>query len=385
MRPSIPARRLTLLPLLATTLAACGTPPVPPVANIQPNIARPVVTVPSATSVPPTAIPSPTESPTSVPTATMIPPTPEPTPTPADVSLVTGENSFARGMIKQRPWMVMIDNHADAYPQSGLDQAAMVFEGLAEYGVTRFIALYQDGVSPEVNEIGPVRSTRLYFAQWAMGFHPVYAHAGGSPDGVQLAETTDQFINFEALRERSYTWRDTRRRAPHNLYTKSALLRTFATDKGVADLELPDGGYLFDHVAPASPVEVSTIDYYFLDHTSRAGFRFDPATNRYYRVMRGQLHTDRVTHEQLWTRNVVVMQINEAARPGDEKRRIDQEVVGSGPARVFIAGRSVDATWRKDSDAAPLRFYDSGDNEIVFNVGPIWVAAIASMDRLSAR
>lgn len=387
--PCLSFRRLTLLSLLAATLVACGGPPSVPVAQleqttsacgVQQDQAGCASPKPIPTSEPTaTAAPTPTDepSPTSQPTATQ-----EPTPTP-DVSAVTGENTFARGALSKRPWMVMIDNHPDAYPQSGMNQAAVVFEGLAEYGITRFIALYADGVTPNVKEIGPVRSTRLYFAQWAMGFHPVYAHAGGSPDGVQLAETTDQFVNFEALNLKTFTWRDSRRLAPHNLYTSSDLLRSFAESKGVSDFSEADVGYLFNNIPAASPVEAASVSYFFLDRSSRAGFSYDPASNGYHRVMRGQAHIDRVTGQQLWTRNVVVMQVNEAARAGDAKQRIDQEVVGSGPVQIFMAGRRVDGTWRKDSEAAPLRFYDASGSEIVFNAGPIWIAAIPTFERLT--
>lgn len=384
MRRFMSAQRFTLLPLLATGLAACGGPPSPPVANVQPVVASAVAAAPTATLAP-TATTTPTTVPTTVPTATIVPtdaPTPEPTPTP-DVSLVADAYSFARGTVVNRPWMVMIDNHPNAYPQSGLGEASMVFEGLAEYGITRFVALYNDGVSPELNEIGPVRSTRVYFAQWAMGFQPIYAHAGGSPDGVALAESTDQFVNFEALRENNYTWRDNRRLAPHNLYTKSDLLRSFANNKGVRALDDPKAGYLFDNLAPAATVDASTIDYYFKDTSSRAGFRYDPATNAYSRVMRGQPHIDRVTGNQLSTRNVVVMEVAGADRIGDDKQRIDQEVIGSGAARIFTAGRNVSATWRKESAEAPLRFYTEDGAEFVFNAGQIWVAAIPSLDRLT--
>ncbi len=277
----------------------------------------------------------------------------------------------------------MIDNHPDAYPQSGLDRAAVVFEGLAEYGVTRFVALYADGVTPEASEIGPVRSTRVYFAQWAMGFHPVYAYAGGSPDGVALAQTTDQLVSFDALSELSYVWRDSLRIAPHNLYTSSAMLRRFADDKAVRALADTENGYLFESIAPDDAAEAHAIDYYFLDRGSRAGFHYDAASNGYQRVMRGAPHRDRITDKQLWTRNVVVMQVSESARQGDAQQRIDQQVVGSGPARVFIAGRSMEATWRKEAEGTPLRFYDSTGQELVFNAGPIWIAAIPTFEHLT--
>lgn len=374
-------RRFTLLTLCGLSLVACANPATPPAVTLSTQTPLTVAfDIPTATTLP-TATALPTA--TTVPTTTS---TPVPTATPFGASsAVTGENSFARGAITARPWMVMIDNHPDAYPQSGMDRASMVFEGLAEYGLTRFIALYQDDGTGEIGEIGPVRSTRLYFAQWAMGFHPIYAHAGGSPDGVQLVESTDQLINFEALRQPRYTWRDATRIAPHNLYTNATMLRSFARDKAVPAYDESDIGYLFDNILAASPVETSQLDYFFLDTGSRAGFRYDAVTNGYYRVMRGRPHVDRITGQQLWTRNVVVMQVNEATRPGDDKQRIDQEVIGSGPARVFLAGRSLDVTWRKERADMPLRFYDANDVEVVFNAGPIWIAAIPTMDRLTTQ
>src|SRR6185369_11335241 len=104
---------------------------------------------------------------------------PQPSATAAPSSVApTGAPGLARGALTQRPIIVMIDNHPDAYPQAGLDHAAVVFEALAEFGVTRFMAVYAPGITPAAKQIGPVRSTRLYFAQWAMGFHALYGHAG---------------------------------------------------------------------------------------------------------------------------------------------------------------------------------------------------------------
>ncbi|PMP81673.1 MAG: DUF3048 domain-containing protein, partial [Roseiflexus castenholzii] len=95
--------------------------------------------------------------------------------------------AFERGTITRRPYVVMIDNHPNAYPQTGLDKAAVVFEALAEAGITRFMAVYVPGVSPDVSSIGPVRSARLYFVRWAMGMRGMYIHAGGAPDALRRA------------------------------------------------------------------------------------------------------------------------------------------------------------------------------------------------------
>jgi hypothetical protein len=279
----------------------------------------------------------------------------------------------------------MIDNHPKAWPQSGLDKASLVFEALAEGGITRFMAVFQEGALPDAPEIGPVRSARLYFVHWAMGLQGVFMHAGGSPDALEVARTTDRLVNAEVLALPKYAHRDNRRAAPHNLYTSSELLRTFVNDKDQSVPDDPQLGYLFDHLAPVAPPQATTINYRYVDPTFRAGWRYDPAINGYYRTSRDEPHLERVTGQQLWMRNVVVMEVPEALRAGDNQGRLDVQVIGSGPARIFSAGRQIEVTWRKDDAAAPLRFYDAQGQEVVFNVGSIWIAAIASLERLSVQ
>src|SRR3712207_1830974 len=218
---------------LAATLVACGW------------------RAPRATTRPPTP-PPPSAATTTNPAPGL--PSPPP-PSPLDLPPEMGEHSFARGRITQRPYIVMIDNHPDAYPQSGLPQAAIVFEALAEGGVTRFMAVYAEGITPEVREIGPVRSVRLYFAQWAMSFQPIYLHVGGSPDALALVQRS-QWLNTldldDLAHNRPYGWRDSRRSAPHNFYSNTKRLRAFTADHGFRSWSHPDPtiGYLFENRAP---------------------------------------------------------------------------------------------------------------------------------------
>ena len=277
----------------------------------------------------------------------------------------------------------MIDNHPGAYPQSGLDKAAVVIEGLAEFGITRFMATYVDGISPNVAEIGPVRSTRLYFAQLAMGFHPIYGHAGGSPDGEALVRSTHELVNFDADAQGGYAYRDRQRQAPHNLYTSSELLRAFAQATGAAAFGDTSVGYLYSDTVPDG-AGTNNIEYYFGDRSSAAGWVWSATDGVYYRSQRGQPHVDRITGAQVSASNLVVMEVSGGKRAGDDKGRIDQNVIGSGQARVFRNGRVMAATWVKEAAAAPLRFYDTTGAETRFAPGAIWIAAIPSLDRLAA-
>jgi hypothetical protein len=283
---------------------------------------------------------------------------------------------------------VMIDNHPNAYPQTGLDRAAVVFESLAEFGVTRFMAVYAPGITPDAPQIGPVRSTRLYFVQWAMGFHAVYAHAGGSPQGLALAESTDQLVNLDAQFDKNvaYFGRSSDRPAPHNLYTSSADVEQAAADLGVASFDEPEVGFLFKADVPESQRPASErLDYFFIYREDNAGWDYDPQTNGYLRLRRGRPARDAATDQQLWTKNVVLIEVEEAPIAGDEKGRIEQDVIGSGAARVFMDGVERAATWRKDDAAAPLRFYAASGDELRLNAGPVWIVALPSLENLTVQ
>src|SRR5690625_4983119 len=77
----------------------------------------------------------------------------------------------------RRPVSVMVNNHPAARPQSGLSQADIVFEILAEGGITRFLALFQSE-QPEV--VGPVRSAREYYFELATGYDALYVFHGST-------------------------------------------------------------------------------------------------------------------------------------------------------------------------------------------------------------
>jgi hypothetical protein len=381
MLTPMPKLRPLLVLAIALALAACSGQPVAPAPTAAPAAAPTVAPIPTDV---PAATAAPTQAPTALPAAT---PTAAPTAIPV-AHPITGAPALIRGAIARRPYAVMIDNHPDAYPQTGLDHAAVVFEALAEFGVTRFMAIYAPGITSDAKTIGPVRSARLYFVQWAMGFHVIYVHAGGSPEGLALAESTDQLINLDALHlktgEGSHFARSADRVAPHNLYTSSAELDRFAADRGATDFADEDAGFLFKTDAPESERGASQrLEYFFIYPQDLAGWLYDAATNGYLRLRRGKPARDAATGEQLWTKNVVVMEVSEARVPGDEKGRIEQQVVGSGRARVFIDGVEREVAWRKDAPAGPLGFFDAAGEEVHFNAGPIWIAAVPSLDNLT--
>jgi hypothetical protein len=366
-------RQILAASLVLTTLVACGG---------SANTAAPTaeIVAPAATAAPvapeATATAQPTLEPTVVPTATNIP-------LPADLNVIP----LVRGQVTKRPFMMMIDNHPDAYPQSGLNRASVVFEALAEYGITRFMAVFPGELTADDRHLGPVRSARLYFVQWAMGFGAFYAHAGGSPAGLELAQSTDQIVNLDALRNESsdYFFRvetDTRV-APHNLYSNGTLLQARAAAES-APYTRTDVGFRYRPALEASKRGAAqTFSYFFLYDDAPVGWNYDPASNNYYRTRYGKAAMDEVTQAQLSTQNVVVIQVKEAPIEGDPKSRIDQQVVGSGKGILYRDGLREEVTWNKASPEAPLIFLDSNGQDVMFTAGQIWISADPDLANIS--
>lgn len=373
-------------------ISACGAPS-PVVAPSEPPTIAPTTAPTRVPTTAPTALP-PTVAPTIAPTDT--PPTPVPTiapttaPAPAPPVVtsdpITGAPALVRGALRQRPIVVMIDNHPSSYPQSGLDKAAVVFEALAEFGLTRFMAIYVPGIIPNATAIGPVRSARLYFVQWAMEFRGLYVHAGGAPQALEALQQTTSLVDVDALfrNKSAYFTRVSQRNAPHNLYTDSAALERALRDLAPEPFTDPTIGFLFKTDAPPDARPPSKrIEYFFIYREDPAGWTYDPATNSYLRLRRGRPAIDAVTGQQLRAKNVVVMEVPEAPIPDDDKGRIEQKVIGSGRARVFLDGVEREVMWRKNSPEGRLMFLDASGNEIAFNPGQIWIVALPSLENLT--
>lgn len=361
-------RMFTLFILLSLVLAACSSPEavVPTAEVVSTETPAPATATPM-----PTAVPSPTIE--LSPTAITLP---------EDLTVIP----LVRGQVTQRPFAMMVDNHPDAYPQSGLNRASIVIEALAEYGITRYLAVFPGNLTDDERVLGPVRSARDYYVQWAMGFGAFYLHAGGSPTGLALAESSPAIINVDALRADSeanfFRIETATRFAPHNLYTTGKILRTLgSTDTGY---NRADVGY--QYALPMGAEQrgpASSFTYYFEYADQPVGWTYDPVSNNYFRTRSGKPAVDEVSQAQLATQNVVVIEVTEAAIEGDEKGRIEQQVIGSGKGVFYHDGIREEITWQKNSAEAQLNFYDKNGKEVYFTAGQIWISAIPSLDHIT--
>lgn len=271
--------------------------------------------------------------------------------------------------INQRPvTAVMVENSLQARPQSGLGQAGVVFEAIAEGGITRFLALYQDTAPANV---GPIRSARPYFEQWALGFDAGYAHVGGSPEALAdlkqwNVRDLDQFYNS------SYYHRISSREAPHNVYTGIPTLNQLETSKGYTSSTF--SGFARKADNPSKQPTAKAIDLAVSGPDYNVHYDYNPATNSYNRSEAGTPHVDTNTNTQLSPKVVIAMVMSYSLET--DGYHSNYGVIGSGKAYIFQDGNVTVGQWNKTDNASQLNFTDANGHTIKLNAGQTWLTAL---------
>ncbi len=272
---------------------------------------------------------------------------------------------------KWRPVGVMVENLNSVRPQSGLDQACVVFEALAEGGITRFLAVFGHR---ESQEVGPVRSARTYYVALAKGLNALYAHCGGSTTAmaaIKKWEVTD----LDQFRYAQAYWRMKGIPAPHNLYTSISGLREVA-QKADFEIEGNPTGWPHKKDKPQSERPLGqeiTID--FSSPAYRVDYSYDRNSNTYLRKNGGKPHTDRITGKQLTAKNIVVLFVPTSFAP-EGSGLLDIDIVGDGKSLIFQDGEVEQGNWQKYTADSPLEFLTEDGEEIKLNKGQTWVEIV---------
>lgn len=283
-------------------------------------------------------------------------------------SPLTGVEVPDQATTKRPVTAIMIENSIFARPQSGIKDAGIVFEAIAEGGITRLATLHQED-RPQL--IGPVRSVRPYYVDWIAPFDASIAHVGGSAKALATVRNgsfrdIDQFFNG------SFYWRATDRAAPHNVYTSFDKLDQLNQKKGYTTstftpwprkAETPNAKPRANHI----DVPISGRDY-------NVAYDYDPATNSYNRFLGGTPSKDR-EGGQVKPKVVIVLKIPMTLGLEDGYRE-QMTTTGHGEAYVFQDGVVTDGFWRKDSQKAQMVFYDKNARTIALDPGQTWVSVV---------
>ena len=316
---------------------------------------------------------------------------------------------------KRRPIATIIENHIDSRPPSGLSRADVIYEAVAEGGITRFLAIYYCGAAATDIKIAPVRSARVYYIDWAAeyGDKPIFMHVGGANDYGGTGETVRAARALELLTTLGWRvargndfdttydsgfpvfWRNYERleqpvatehtmmasldaayeqAAKRNLGAKDA--EGLAWDESFISWKFADG-------ALNSGPKADSISFSFWSNMPEYDviWKYDPAQNRYLRFNDSKEHFDLETKEQLSAKNVVILFTKERG-PVDRNKHILYTTVGAGKALIFQNGTVVEATWEKDSRTDRTRFYDEGGSEISFVRGQIWIEVVSAGNKV---
>ena len=275
------------------------------------------------------------------------------------------------GQTEHKPLAIILENHVDARPVAGLEEASVVYETIVEGDITRFFALFDYDV--DINRIGPVRSLRPFFIELAEEYNPVLFHAGGSADALEQIKNSLVYNINEISADGIYFWRDNTRQRPHNLFTSTDQMRRAVAAKEI-EITSTFSPWLFQDstrtgsaliTTPRILVNTSTNDQYAVT------FQYNPETNDYTRFQDGLIHkTERGII--LKTDNLVVQHVT--ADIVDDYGRLTIDLQSGGTASVYRDGITIDAVWRKENNRT--RFYDSNSQEIIFNRGKVWVIFI---------
>lgn len=296
-------------------------------------------------------------------------PKPKPAPEPEKFySPLTGNQLENEAATKQAVTGIMIENSPDARPQSGLKDSGVVFEAIAEGGITRFLALYQEQ-KPQL--IGPVRSVRMYYVDWVAAFNASVAHIGGS--AAALAEVRngsyrdiDQFFNA------AYYWRATDRYAPHNVYTSFAKLDELNAAKGYTSSTFT--GFTRKDTKASETPNATSVNVQVSSALFNSTYMYNTSTNSYDRSQAGAPHLDR-EGGQISPRVVIAMKIDQQ-RVFEDGWREQIAAIGSGTAYIFQDGTVQEVKWSKASKTEQIKFTDTAGADIPLARGQTWITAV---------
>lgn len=345
---------LLLSGALLFTLTACGPKQAPPASSSEP---------------PDTSVLAPVE--------------PDPEPVLPYVNPLTGEGC-AQDISQNRPVAIMLNNLKKALPQLGVSQADIIYEALAEGGITRMLGVFQS--VEDVGDIGSVRSARDYYVSLALGHDAIFLHAGGSP-GAYTAIDNWGVAAFDCVNgpyEGTLFWRDQQRRKnmglEHSVLTSGDTIQELLPSYSWLRLEHKEG-YTYPQTfleegqkAQGDSAQSVTITF----STYKTGvFTYDPDSGLYLVSEYGQPYVDGNTGEQVGVKNVLVLRTSVSNLEGDDAGRQAIRTTGTGEGLFFCDGTVQEITWSKEKNSSPLTYYTADGQPLKLGVGKSYVNLVS--------
>lgn len=275
--------------------------------------------------------------------------------------------------IDYRAFGVMIENSRAARPQSGLYQADLVYEVLAEGTITRLLAFYHSE-KPEI--IGPVRSARDYYIHLNNGYGAIYASAGGSPQAFAMVDSGQvDYINGLVYDGR-YLWRSSDRRAPHNMYTSYENLIK-AAEHARHGLISPVPALSFhkdDKMIEGEVADIVNISYG--STANDVTYQYDHENKNYLRFVGGEQSLDLETNIPVTTNNIFIVEMKHRVIDNQGRRDIN---LNSGGAALLVQNGVFQYVEWKNVNGQILPFKDG--EKVNFLKGKTWINVVPNLDK----
>lgn len=271
-----------------------------------------------------------------------------------------------------RPIAVMIDNHINAMPQAGLLEADLVYEIIVEGGETRMMLVLKD---KDVSKIGPIRSSRHYFLDYALENDAIYVHYGWSPKAKSDISSL-KVNNINGIFESSSSfWRVSDKYAPHNAVTSTKNILSIANRKNYRTTTTKDPvlNYVVDDVNFEEGTVADTVTIPYSDYNT-VKYTYDAETQLYTRYSRGKKQTDWSSGKTITTKNIIIEKAkNWTLSDGTNKGRQTLDNVKTLDGYYVTNGKSIPIKCEKSSRSSQTVYKDLEGNEINVNDGKTFI------------
>ncbi|MDD2758517.1 MAG: DUF3048 domain-containing protein [Patescibacteria group bacterium] len=266
---------------------------------------------------------------------------------------------------------VMIDNSPEAYPLSGLNEAAVVYEAPVEGVIPRLMAIYAE--SSTVEKVGPVRSARPYYLDWAAEYGNVlYMHCGGSADGLAEIKAQKIFDANEFFRG-PYFWRESARVAPHNLFTNASRWQKYFIDYG-GTREFGDwSGWQFGDLPATGTAKISFVKIKYGERFL-VEWRYSTTSSWWERYLGGEIFLDDKNNPVV-ADNIIIEYADVSVIDAIGRRSI-ATLSGGDDARIMAHGQMARGVWKKDKTDSRTEFYTEAGEKILLPPGRTWVMIV---------
>lgn len=266
---------------------------------------------------------------------------------------------------------VMVNNHPEARPQSGLNKADIVYELLAEGDITRFLAVFQ---SEKPGNIGPVRSARAYYLELAKGLNALYIAHGYSPEAKEMLDNGYVDHLNGMVYDGTLFKRASFRKAPHNSYiTYENVLKGAQLKKYSMTESPPAFSFLTEEESKniTGDTATSALITYSSNKMFDCMYQYDSELGRYKRFSGGEQTVDLETKEPILLDNIFIVEAVHQVIDSGGHRKINLQSGGKG--YLLQKGKANQVEWKNVNNRI-VPFKDG--KEVPFVQGKTWVNVI---------